>query len=61
MLGYEIGYRLTITDFLDGFVSPYSNSPDSYWISSINLSYRIPTSRRGLPIFMDKQWRRAKF
>jgi len=61
MLGYEIGYRLTLTDYLDGFISPYSSSPDSYWISSINLSYRIPTSRRGLPIFMDKQWRRAKF
>jgi hypothetical protein len=61
MLGYEIGYRLTLSDFLDGFVSPYSNRTDSYWISSINLSYRIPTSRRGLPIFLDKQWRRARF
>jgi hypothetical protein len=61
MLGYEIGYRLTASDFLDGFISPYSKQPDSYWISSINLSYRVPTSRRGLPIFMDKQWRRARF
>jgi OmpA-OmpF porin, OOP family len=61
MLGYEIGYRQTITDFLDGFKSPTSNRPDIYWISTLNLSYRIPTSRRGLPIFMDKQWRRARF
>jgi hypothetical protein len=61
LLGYEIGYRLTLSDFLDGFKSPYSNNPDSYWISTINLSYRIPTSRRGLPIFMDKEWRRARF
>lgn len=61
IIGYEIGYRLTISDYLDGFISPWSKQPDTYWISSINLSYRIPTSRRGLPIFMDRQWRRARF
>jgi len=61
IFGYEIGYRLTISDYLDGFISPFSKQPDSYWISSFNLSYRIPTSRRGLPIFMDREWRRARF
>jgi hypothetical protein len=61
MLGYEIGYRLTLSDYLDGFKSPYSKNADTYWISTINLNYRIPTSRRGIPIFMDKQWRRARF
>jgi hypothetical protein len=61
IFGYEIGYRLTLSDFLEGFVSPFSNMTDSYWISTFNLSYRIPTSRRGLPIFLDKQWRKAKF
>jgi hypothetical protein len=61
IFGYEIGYRQTFSDFLDGFKSPSSKSMDVYWISSFNLSYRIPTSRRGLPIFMDKQWRRARF
>jgi hypothetical protein len=61
IFGYEIGYRLSLSDHIDGFVSPSSNMPDSYWISTFNLSYRIPTSRRGLPILMDKQWRRARF
>lgn len=61
VLGYEIGYRQSFSDFMDGFQSPYSKRLDSYWISSINLSFRVPTSRRGLPIFLDKQWRRAKF
>ena len=61
ILGYEIGFRQTFSDYLDGFKSPYSKRADVYWISSFNLSYRIATSRRGLPIFMDKQWRRAKF
>lgn len=61
VFGYEIGYRQTISDFLDGFKSPSSKSPDVYWISTFNLSYRIATSRRGLPIFMDRNWRRARF
>jgi hypothetical protein len=61
IFGYEIGYRLTISDYLYGFVSPWSKQPDSYWISSFNLSFRVPTSRRGLPIFMDRQWKRARF
>jgi len=61
ILGYEIGYRQTLSDYLDGFKPPSSKRADIYWISSLNLSYRIATSRRGLPIFMDKQWRRARF
>lgn len=61
IFGYEIGYRQSFSDFLDGFQSPSSKRWDSYWISTINFSFRIPTSRRGLPIFLDKQWRRARF
>ena len=61
IFGYEIGYRMTISDFLDGFIPPSSRRPDTYWISSFNLSFRIPTSRKGLPIFLDRQWRRARF
>jgi len=61
ILGYEIGYRQSVTDFMDGIKTPWSKRWDGYWISTLNLSYRIPTSRRGLPIFLDKQWRRARF
>ena len=61
VFGYEIGYRQTFSDFLDGFESPSSKRPDVYWISTFNLSYRIATSRRGLPIFMDRNWKRARF
>lgn len=61
MFGYEIGYRQSASDFLDGFKSPWSKHWDSYWISSFNLAYRIPTSRRGIPIFLDPTWRRARF
>lgn len=61
ILGWELGYRQTLTDYLDGFISPYSKNADVYWISTLNFSYRIPTSRRGLPYFIDKNWRRARF
>jgi hypothetical protein len=61
MLGYEIGYRQSFTDFLDGFKSPWSKHWDGYWISSINVIFRIPTSRRGIPIFLDPAWKKARF
>ena len=61
MLGWELGYRHTLSDFLDGIQTPWSNNSDVYRISSLNLSYRIPTSRRGIPAFLDKKWRRARF
>ncbi len=61
MLGWELGYRHTLSDFVDGIQTPWSNNNDVYWLSTLNLSYRIPTSRRGIPIFLDKQWRKARF
>jgi OmpA-OmpF porin, OOP family len=59
LLGWELGYRHTISDYLDGIETPWSNNPDVYWISSLNLSYRIPTSRRGIPVFLDSHYRKA--
>jgi OmpA-OmpF porin, OOP family len=61
IFGYEIGYRQSFSDYLDGIKTSSSKNPDVYWISSFNLSYRIPTSRRGLPLFMDKEWKKARF
>jgi hypothetical protein len=61
MVGYEIGYRQSLSDFMDGFKSPWSKRWDGYWISSINLIYRMPTSRRGLPLFLDPAWKKARF
>ncbi len=61
LIGWELGYRHTLTDYLDGFVPPSSKNMDVYWISTLNLSYRIPTSRRGIPMFIDKKWRRRLY
>lgn len=61
MIGYEIGYRQSFSDFMDGVKTPWSKRWDGYWISTINIIYRIPTSRRGIPIFLDPAWKRARF
>jgi hypothetical protein len=58
LLGWELGYRHTLSDFLDGIQTPWSENPDVYWISSLNLSYRIPTTRRNIPEFLDRKLRR---
>jgi hypothetical protein len=54
MIGYEIGGRYTLSDYIDGFKPSASKHSDIYWISAINLNYRIKTSRRGLPLFLDR-------
>jgi hypothetical protein len=60
LLGWELGYRHTLSDFLDGIQTSSSHNTDVYWISSLNLSYRMPTSRRNIPEFLDRKWRRAR-
>jgi len=55
IIGYEIGGRLTFCDYLDGFKPSASKHNDVYWMSTFNLNYRIKTSRRGLPLFLDRQ------
>lgn len=54
MIGYEIGGRYTFSDYIDGFKPEASKHSDIYWISAININYRIKTSRRGLPLFLDR-------
>jgi hypothetical protein len=60
LLGWELGYRHTLSDYLDGIKTPWSHNTDVYWISSLTLSYRIPTSRRNLPEFLDRELWKAK-
>jgi len=50
-VGFELGGRLTTTDYLDGYTSPYSESNDVYYFAVINFVYKMRTSRSGWPIF----------
>lgn len=38
-LGIEIGRRFTTTDFLEGFSTVYSHHKDTYWFTSLHVSY----------------------
>jgi hypothetical protein len=50
-LGFDLGLRLTSTDQLDGFTSPYSKYKDHYYFTSFHLIWKLRTTRKGLPIF----------
>lgn len=45
-IGYEVGWRKTFFDYLDGFTRPWSQGSDSYYFNKITVSYAIPDSRR---------------
>jgi hypothetical protein len=44
-VGFDIGWRKTFTDYLDGFTRPWSKGNDSYFITNFNISYQLPTWR----------------
>jgi len=40
-LGFETGGRYAMNDYLDGFTSPFARANDIYYITTVNLIYRI--------------------
>ncbi len=50
-LGFEIGYRYTFTDELDGYLHPSSQYNDYYILTNVKAIYKIRNDRRGVPIF----------
>jgi hypothetical protein len=44
-VGLETGVRYSLNDYLDGFTSIFSNSNDYYYITNINLIYKLPLTR----------------
>lgn len=45
-IGYDVGYRKTFFDHLDGFTRPASRGNDSYFFNSIRVSYYLKPQRR---------------
>ncbi len=43
--GFDIGHRITFTDYLDGFSRPYSDGNDAYFLGSFKLSYFFGETR----------------
>ncbi len=45
-IGMEIGWRKTFFDYLDGFTRPWSRGSDSYYFTSVKVSYFLDRTRR---------------
>jgi len=50
-VGAEIGYQFTLSDYLDGYASQYSQYKDSYYLTSVKAIFSIRNDRNGKPIF----------
>lgn len=59
IIGYEIGPRYVVSDYLDGIKTAASKHNDVYWLTSIYISFKIKTTRRNLPLFLDKRFKSA--
>jgi len=50
-LGFELGYSFSLSDYLDGYASEWSNYNDSYYTASVKAIYKIRNDKHGRPIF----------
>jgi hypothetical protein len=57
--GIEFGGRYCFNDKLDGLSTAYSHNNDLYYLGSLHLSYRLKTSRNGLPTFIA-DWKKNR-
>ena len=56
----ELGYRFSTSDYLDGLTQTVSSKhTDVYYFLTLSIGYRLETSRRGLPAFLDKTYKTA--
>ena len=53
-LGLEVGRRFTLTDYIDGYTSDFSEHNDTYYLGVFNLIYKVRTDRRGRPLFRSR-------
>ncbi len=44
-IGFDVAWRMTFTDYLDGFTTEYSNRMDSYAFSSFTIGYAISKNK----------------
>jgi len=53
-IGFEIGLRLTKNDYVDGLFDKVFYTNDKYMFAILTASYKLKTSRKGLPEIFDK-------
>ncbi len=49
--GIEIGPRIVLSDYIDGFNSDWSKFYDIYYLTMFSVRYKVETSREGYPVF----------
>ena len=49
-IGFELGGRFTLTDYLDAFTSQWSKANDFYYFATFHIIYKLDTSRKGWPV-----------
>ena len=61
LINAELGNRYSATDYIEGY-KPTRNSKhnDVYSFLTFSVGYRLQTSRRGLPSFLDKEYRQTR-
>jgi hypothetical protein len=58
LINAELGYRISFSDYIEGYKQMQdSKHNDVYYFLNITASYRLKTTRRGLPLFLDREYR----
>lgn len=58
-LNAELGYRYGLTDYIEGYKQTQSSKyNDVYYFLTVSYCYRLKTTRRNIPTFLDRKYRR---
>ncbi len=60
MVGFELGGRLSLSDFVDGYNPdvPGNKALDIYYLANFSAIYRIKNDREGIPLFLKPYFNR---
>jgi hypothetical protein len=50
-IGFEAGYNFSLSDYIDGYASEWSEYNDSYYTFSVKGIYKIRNDKNGRPVF----------
>ncbi|MBN2522044.1 MAG: hypothetical protein JXB24_02170 [Bacteroidales bacterium] len=61
LVNAELGYRYSVSDYIEGYrQTEDSKHNDVYYFLTFSVGYRLKTSRRGLPLFLDREHKQGK-
>lgn len=58
-IGAELGYRWPLSDYIEGYKQTISSQhKDVYYFFMLSVNYRLKTTRRNIPAFLDPRYKR---